>query len=183
MSDKATLEISRKNIVNDENGNPTGFLMLAFDGTGVILLSFNRDNAVPTYMGSFTGKTKFFYDDGSVYDGDFKDGQMHGIGKMTFPNGITYEGEWSNGKENGKGTVSWPDGRKFEGEFVGGKINKKVEGKITSVFGIIDTGFFDESKLKASFNAAEKKDDDGLGGSNSRMKRQKSKRRRQSKRD
>lgn len=32
------------------------------------------------------------------YEGNYKDGLKHGIGKMKFPNGDTYEGEWYENK-------------------------------------------------------------------------------------
>lgn len=32
------------------------------------------------------------------YEGNYKDGLKHGIGKMVFPNGDLYEGEWFENK-------------------------------------------------------------------------------------
>ena len=32
------------------------------------------------------------------YDGDYKNGLKHGVGKMVFPNGNVYEGEWFENK-------------------------------------------------------------------------------------
>lgn len=32
------------------------------------------------------------------YEGDYKDGLKHGVGKMVFPNGNIYEGEWFENK-------------------------------------------------------------------------------------
>lgn len=32
------------------------------------------------------------------YEGHYKHGMKHGIGKMTFPNGDIYEGEWHENK-------------------------------------------------------------------------------------
>ena len=37
------------------------------------------------------------YSDGSVYDGEWRDGKRHGIGTMKYEDAI-YEGEWQNGK-------------------------------------------------------------------------------------
>lgn len=32
------------------------------------------------------------------YEGNYKDGLKHGVGKMIFPNGNIYEGEWFENK-------------------------------------------------------------------------------------
>jgi hypothetical protein len=32
------------------------------------------------------------------YEGNYKDGLKHGVGKMVFPGGNTYEGEWFENK-------------------------------------------------------------------------------------
>jgi len=42
-----------------------------------------------------------------------------------FDDGQVYEGEWRDGKRNGKGTNTWPDGNKYEGDWK----DDKVEGK------------------------------------------------------
>ena len=36
---------------------------------------------------------------------------------ITFQDGSKYEGEWKDRKKHGQGTLTWPDGRKFVGEF------------------------------------------------------------------
>lgn len=40
------------------------------------------------------GKGVYKYANGSVYDGEFKNGMHHGNGKYEFPNATIYEGEW-----------------------------------------------------------------------------------------
>ena len=32
------------------------------------------------------------------YEGNYKDGQKSGVGRMTYPNGDEYEGEWLDNK-------------------------------------------------------------------------------------
>lgn len=32
------------------------------------------------------------------YEGNYKDGLKHGVGKMVYPNGDVYEGEWYENK-------------------------------------------------------------------------------------
>ena len=36
------------------------------------------------------------YDEGSVYEGAFKNGLRNGLGKYTMPDGFKYEGEWKD---------------------------------------------------------------------------------------
>ena len=47
----------------------------------------------------------YFADTGRVYNGEFKDGQMHDKnGVMVWPDQTRYEGSFVNGKIEGKGT-------------------------------------------------------------------------------
>ena len=45
------------------------------------------------------------YEDGRRYDGEMKDGEANGTGKMTWHDGEVYAGEWKDGKANGKGKI------------------------------------------------------------------------------
>lgn len=56
--------------------------------------------------------------DGKSYEGDWKDGMMHGKGKKTWANGKFYEGDLERGKSHGKGKQIFPDGRTFHGHFI-----------------------------------------------------------------
>ena len=38
------------------------------------------------------------YSNGAVYEGQWKDGQPHGKGKMKYSNGMIYSGMWREGK-------------------------------------------------------------------------------------
>ena len=110
-----------------------------------------------TYSGSFKSVTDqyphgygtFWYSDGKVYSGGWKNNQYHGEGTCTFSNGaefiakyknnkpvgqvtITYSdgkkwvGQWKDGKENGQGTLTFPNGDKYVGKIKDGKINGKA---------------------------------------------------------
>lgn len=46
--------------------------------------------------------------DGDRYEGEWKDGRMHGKGAYHYSNGDKYEGEWKEDKRHGKGTVPGP---------------------------------------------------------------------------
>ena len=58
---------------------------------------------------------------GSKYDGDWKNGEPHGIGIMDFSNGAKYEGYWKDGKFHGKGVFSYSNGIIHDGEFEEGE--------------------------------------------------------------
>jgi hypothetical protein len=40
------------------------------------------------------------------YEGDYRNGLFHGMGKFVSPDGRSYEGEWKDGKQNGKGNAT-----------------------------------------------------------------------------
>lgn len=47
---------------------------------------------------------------GYHYDGDFVNGQRHGVGVYTFPSGNRYVGEFMDNEIHGTGTLYGPDG-------------------------------------------------------------------------
>ncbi len=66
-------------------------------------------------------REKVVYDDGSSYDGEWKNGLYDGQGVYIWPDGQKYDGEWKNGIRI-KGTYTWPEKRngyiyKYVGEF------------------------------------------------------------------
>ena len=76
------------------------------------------------YYGKHTGP------DGDVYEGQWRDGKLHGQGKLTSLSGeVVYEGEWRDGKFHGQGKMKWSNGRVYEGEFQDGK--RHGQGKMT----------------------------------------------------
>jgi hypothetical protein len=53
------------------------------------------------------------------YEGNYKDGMKHGVGKMVFPSGDIYEGEWFEDKMNGEGSYTYTkSGDIYSGSFV-----------------------------------------------------------------
>ena len=52
-----------------------------------------------------------------MFEGEFKNGDISGIGTFFFGDGTKYQGMWKNNKMDGYGYISWPDGSYFEGEF------------------------------------------------------------------
>ena len=48
------------------------------------------------------GGGAYKFADGMQYEGGFLDNRPHGVGKATYSSGTTYEGEWKNGYLHGE---------------------------------------------------------------------------------
>ncbi len=106
-------------------------------------------------------------ENGIKYEGEFKNGKLHGQGEVTFASG-QYEGEFKNGKLHGqgkktfssrgyieegefqsgnlhKGKKTFADGSVYEGKFKNGKLNG--QGKVTVAGGSVYEGEFKNNKL------------------------------------
>ena len=70
------------------------------------------------------------FTNGAKYEGEWKDGKVHGQGIGTFPDGSKYVGEHKYGMIDGYGINTFADGQRYEGEFKVGKRNG--QGTITS---------------------------------------------------
>jgi hypothetical protein len=55
------------------------------------------------------------------YDGDWKWGKLHGMGKYLFSDEGTYYGEWEANRQCGEGRAQYPNGSFYQGEWRGGK--------------------------------------------------------------
>ena len=66
------------------------------------------------------GTGKYIYENGYIYEGNFKDGLRSGLGKLSAPNGDVYDGMWENDQFHGQGTYVWSDGSKYTGEWKNG---------------------------------------------------------------
>eukprot|EP01088_Endostelium_zonatum_P007635 TRINITY_DN19975_c0_g1_i1.p1 TRINITY_DN19975_c0_g1~~TRINITY_DN19975_c0_g1_i1.p1 ORF type:complete len:302 (+),score=54.53 TRINITY_DN19975_c0_g1_i1:163-1068(+) len=71
--------------------------------------------------GKLEGVGKYSYPDGGFYIGDFKDNRFEGKGTRRYLNGEFYEGQWKDGNKHGKGRVVYPDGRAMDEEWYAGK--------------------------------------------------------------
>ena len=71
------------------------------------------------------GTGTYTWNDGSHYTGHFLDGYRHGKGKQILDNGDVYNGEWQLGLMHGRGEYNWTDGSKYIGEFYEGLMNGK----------------------------------------------------------
>ena len=66
-----------------------------------------------------SGKETF--DNGDIYEGEFKNGLKHGKGILTTRNNRSYEGDWENDKPHGFGINTFPNGKIYTGNFAKGK--------------------------------------------------------------
>ena len=68
-----------------------------------------------------SGRGKLYYEDGTVYEGDFKNDMRDGVGIVTHRNGQRYKGEWKLNRLTGDVTYITETGKKEKGVFQGGK--------------------------------------------------------------
>jgi uncharacterized caspase-like protein len=61
------------------------------------------------------GKGVFKYPSGAKYTGDFRKGEIHGMGFCVYSDGSRYEGQWASRYPEGKGTKTLKDGSKLTG--------------------------------------------------------------------
>jgi hypothetical protein len=69
------------------------------------------------------GRGRCVFTDESTYEGEFKEGEFFGHGKMTWNDGDSwYEGEWLNGDMHGRGREVRADGSlRHDGEWLKGQ--------------------------------------------------------------
>ncbi|KAG2392479.1 hypothetical protein C9374_012731 [Naegleria lovaniensis] len=85
------------------------------------------DRKGPTYVGSienncFNGPCKITWDDGSIYEGEVKNGLRDGYGTYTSGDLLSkYEGYWKQGQRHGKGIMYYSADEKYEGNFTHNK--------------------------------------------------------------
>lgn len=72
---------------------------------------------------NYNGKGKLILPDGQIYEGDFVNGEKTGYCKIIFPDETVYEGQIDNGQINGKGKMIWKNGYEYEGDFDKNKLS------------------------------------------------------------
>eukprot|EP01101_Sappina_pedata_P003226 TRINITY_DN1344_c0_g1_i1.p1 TRINITY_DN1344_c0_g1~~TRINITY_DN1344_c0_g1_i1.p1 ORF type:complete len:974 (-),score=262.23 TRINITY_DN1344_c0_g1_i1:154-3075(-) len=91
------------------NGKKYGKGELTYVNSGNILSGQWVDDMI-------SGKAKFTSDDGSFYDGAWKDNLRHGEG--IYKNALgTYEGFWKSGRRSGQGSMRYTNGSLYSGSW------------------------------------------------------------------
>ena len=72
------------------------------------------------------GLGNYFFNNGSYYKGEWKEGAKHGKGKLEIVDYYVYEGEWRDDMKHGTGEQYWVGkckwaGDKYNGDYVEGK--------------------------------------------------------------
>ncbi len=89
------------------------------------------------------GKGIYIYPSGAKYVGDFKNGEIHGVGTCHYTNGSKYQGNWANRYPEGEGVKILADGTTIQGPWKKGKpvnVSAAVEEDILVARGIRDDG-------------------------------------------
>ncbi|KRL84788.1 membrane-binding protein [Ligilactobacillus apodemi] len=90
-------------------------------------------------LGAGTRQTKMTFQDGAVYTGTIKSGQLV-KGTLKFKNGDTYTGSFKNGHFNGQGTFKSHAGWTYTGTFKDGLANGS--GTLTKANKVVQKGTF-----------------------------------------
>ena len=101
ITENKTIEIPEIKNTIETNGTYTG----------------NREN------GKKSGTGTFKWNDGTVYEGEWKEDKINGKGKLTIPNKGTYEGDFENGEKEGQGKYTFSNGDTYYGEFLDNQFN------------------------------------------------------------
>jgi hypothetical protein len=83
--------------------------------------------------------------DGRQYSGQWREGHIEGTGSMHWQNGSEYTGEYVRDKKHGHGTFKWPDGRSHSGEWKDGK--QDGQGVATDAQGNATPGTWRQGRL------------------------------------
>ena len=100
-----------------------------------------------TDFGYFIGDGTFKYSTGSIYEGQWNDNYMHGVGTLNVPSEGKYEGEFNFSQKNGTGTFTWDDGAIYSGEWKDDQM--EGQGTYTSPDKVKYIGTFEDNRFKA----------------------------------
>ena len=98
-------------------------------GAGLILSARSLDARIssaractpPMASSSRYQKRRLHLPDGTIYDGELRDDEMHGNGCLTMPDGTVYDGEWAHGRHHGQGKLTLDSGYVYDGAWLDGK--------------------------------------------------------------
>ena len=92
----------------------------------------------------FDGICMIVYNNGSIFEGYYRDDYKDGRGRYIWPDGRYYVGEWKKGMKNGKGELHFYNGDVFIGNF----LNDKMHGEGTWKF--VDQKIVDKISTKSN---------------------------------
>lgn len=140
------------------------FLVFLFSGS-IIYAQANCQVLMPEISGSYTGGCKKGLAHGNglaegtdSYEGRFSKGLPHGAGKYRWEDGRIYEGEWKKGSREGKGSLIYPRadedsvvvGIWKNGEYIGKEIVPPF--RVTRTQGIIRSSIRKVNELGSGFS-------------------------------
>ncbi|MCQ2821700.1 MAG: hypothetical protein MJ252_30955 [archaeon] len=106
---------------------------------GSIYEGFFKDNKME-------GRGRMISTSGFVYDGLFHNSKANGYGKLVTLDGTIYKGNWLNDKQNGVGYQIYPDKSYYVGNFINGLKNGK--GALFFKDGQCYQGYFSDNEIK-----------------------------------
>ena len=125
------------------------------DGATVEYLAFpNGDYTGESVLGFLNGTGTFTFKSGEIYEGEWKNHEISGKGKLTSSAGV-YEGEYTQSMRSGAGTFTWADGSQYVGQWANDHLNG--EGVLTPASGLSYKGAFQndtlyEGKVSGTYN-------------------------------
>ena len=121
-----------------KNNIPNGYGVYSRKGLKLEGMSWNKNylndigialwDEGDIYEGEFKNNIKegigtYRWEDGATYRGYFKNNQLNGYGYMIFANGNSYLGEFNDGYLSGWGKFTWEDGKCYIGNYYKNKKN------------------------------------------------------------
>ena len=85
------------------------------------------------------------YASGNLYDGDYKDDKRHGGGMYRYASGAVYEGDWTDDKRHGRGVFRYIDSSVYEGDYKDD--NRHGQGVYRYANGDVYEGDFKDGKI------------------------------------
>ena len=130
-------ELNGRGIYTDAKGSRImgNFVAGKMQGRGVVTLADGskfdvdfEDGAAVRGIATYAG--------GNRYEGELKDFNWHGKGKVLFKNGVVYEGSFVEGRMEGYGTLIYTNGNRYDGEWrdnlPNGRGNSRIGGSANS---------------------------------------------------
>ena len=97
-----------------------------------------------------TGRGSYTYEDGSIYTGEFKNGEPYGYGITHYSSGNVYEGYWANDCPNGKGLYKTLNGERIYAYWEEGVTKKILEEEVKVSPSELKTNYSSDIKIWAT---------------------------------